>query len=134
MQCGFQSVDGKDCCDDTISSSFFFFLNFVLIFFNVILPQIGESCGPKAVFVVTQSTLLKSVNFLNFFTGFKHALATIPLVLNLLSDLFDAFFDFVWIISVLARTIAFGLTVDTPFAVVMAPPLPPIPVFNVLCV
>lgn len=82
------------------------------------MPQIGESCGPSDGFVVTQSTLLKSVNFLNFLTGFKHALATIPPVLNLLSDLFGAFFDFDWIISVLARTIAFDLTADTVVAAV----------------
>lgn len=71
-----------------------------------------------------QSTFPKSLdNFLNFFTGFKYALATmaappvplpmqlllllLPLVLNLLwSNLFGGFFVFDWIISVLDRTIA----------------------------
>lgn len=77
------------------------------------MPQIGESCGPSIGLLVAQSTLLKLVNFLNFFTGFKHALATMPPVLNLLDDLFGAFFDFDWIISVLARTIAFDRTADT---------------------
>lgn len=82
---------------------------------SVIFPQSGESIGPKVVFCefVTQSTFAKSDNFFSFFTGFKHAaVATIPLVLNLLCDLFAVFFDFVddCIISVLERTIAFVLT------------------------
>lgn len=85
-------------------------MNLVLIFFSVIFPHIGESVGPSPDLFVTLSTLPKSVNFLNFFTGFKHALATMLPVLNLLSDLFGTFFDFDWIISVLERTIAFVLT------------------------
>lgn len=116
---GYDDDENDSDDDNTISSSFFFFLNFVLIFFNVILPQIvGESSDAMAGI---QSTFRKSLdNFLNFFTGFKYALATmpppppplmlvllLPLVLNILwSNLFGGFFDFDWIISVLDRTIA----------------------------
>lgn len=106
---GYEDDENDNDDDNTISSSFFFFLNFVLIFFNVILPQIvGESSDAM---LGIQSTFRKSLdNFLNFFTGFKYALATVPppllpmavvvllllpLVLNLLwSNLFGGFFDF----------------------------------------
>lgn len=76
----------------------------------MILPHIGESYGlSNVVLFVTQSSFVKSGDFLNFFTGFRQAVATIPLVLNLLCDLCGAFFiDFVWIISVFERTIDFG--------------------------
>lgn len=99
---GYEDDENDNDDDNTMSSSFFFFLNFDLIFFNVILPQIvGESSDAMPGM---QSTFRKSLdNFLNFFTGFKYALAALPpmlalllpLVLNLLwSNLFGGFFDF----------------------------------------
>lgn len=110
-RCFFQSVDCIDCCDDSVSSSFFFFLNLLLIFFNVIFPHIGESFSPSIGLFVTQSNFVKSGDFLNFFTGLRQAVATIPLVLNLLCNLYGVFFNFVCMISVFERTIAFGLLV-----------------------
>lgn len=77
---GYEDDENDNDDDNTMSSSFFFFLNFVLIFFNVILPQIaGESSD-----AMPGKSLRKSLdNFLNFFTGFRYALATLPPLLLL---------------------------------------------------
>lgn len=104
-----QSVTCSDCCDDNITS-FFFFLNFVLSFFNVIFPHNGVSFALSIVLLfVSQLALAKSESCLIFLTGFKQAFATMLPVLNFVWAFVEAFFDLLCIISVFERSSDFDL-------------------------